>query len=1267
MPTISLTRFKLILTLSFTLFALLAFAQQKVAVIGKVIDAETNLPIPDVSVFFNNTTIGTSADSAGRFRIYNVPVEFKELTASAVGYTTLKVNLALRSGKNFIVDFKMLQDRRLLSPLVIHAKKDINSKEWNSRFILFKKIFLGKTSNAFHAEILNPFTLYFHKGEQPGFFTAHADQPLQIKNQALGYKLFVTIEEFSASETNYRMLISTRFDTLTPKSVRDKERWQKNRMETYKGSQRHLFKSIMAGRYREEGFRIYQGVDPFTKQLTIAYNNVPALISNIYADTTKGHTKILRNGIYQIDYVNKFVPEKQRIFPVCPFPVSWINVRDTFLTLAPNGEPIRPANLMRMGYMDTYRIADMLPYDFDPVTEESRLALSKQVELLSIRGTVKDENNNPLPKVEVFINNGLTHTTTNLWGQFEIPNLNPGTYPIGFAYGGKKEEIRIIDVSGNEGEIKVQLKERKNHISILEKDKNWENTKNLFEQILRQQTDMQGPSIITNPYVLIFKRSKKKIEIKSTAPLTIENRSLGYQWKYFIDSAVLIKGKGEYKLTIAGLVKMDTLSPKFKNEWVRWQSNRFSEYKGSWNDFATSLIEGRAEDEGFKTYQLKGPLHERRIKFQKLANEDFVRLKPDSLLIVQKGRFFLRVPKGLEIHYDDNKGGHKFYKGLSRQVIRIKSDSSYVPISANGVATKDIMIAGLKDEFLKRVPVDFKSPYEKISNSDVLVFIKDANLKSIRNLREKTYVQTDRSYYYPGDTIWLKAYLKYANLKFKDSLSKVLYVDLINLQNKVISNRILKITEGQASGDFVLTSDLTPGDYYLRVYTNWMINFDEFFVRPIPIISRESFIVSQNKDTTSFAEGNIKLSLTANKNSYSTREPVELALHVSDDQGPKLSSLSVSVTDLSAVAELNGIPSIRSLDNSFKATGSKMIRIKYPVEKGVTFHGKIHDAKEYETYTVAAVLTPDKGSIVTNVKGSNCRLTFDIVDTLTAVIKCFDQHNVYLTSDIQEKDSISFFMPPPHLNYELHNNTLYTRSEIYFDKNIRVLKEVFVRAKRISAGEKKYTTLTQRRFGNIDKLIEGKDILPIRQTSNLISAFNALLPDFVYTAQLINAGQNSSNPPIIDIPLSARIYSFYLDGRPISRNDFTNIQITSISRIEVYYNAFDRSTNDSSTKSTSIISIYTEPLVPLYLQKFDKYRLRGYDIPLTYRAPAAISDNPDYRPTLYWNPLIQTNEKGKATISFRSSDVDGKYKVTIEGVSSEGEFFRVVKLLTVIK
>lgn len=44
----------------------------------------------------------------------------------------------------------------------------------------------------------------------------------------------------------------------------------------------------------------------------------------------------------------------------------------------------------------------------------------------------------------------------------------------------------------------------------------------------------------------------------------------------------------------------------------------------------------------------------------------------------------------------------------------------------------------------------------------------------------------------------------------------------------------------------------------------------------------------------------------------------------------------------------------------------------------------------------------------------------------------------------------------------------------------------------------------------------------------------------------------------------------------------------------------------------------------------------------------------DYRNLLYWSPDVRTDTKGKAQVSFYSSDVKGRYKAVIEGISNDG-------------
>ncbi|GAA4401579.1 Plug domain-containing protein [Nibrella viscosa] len=104
---------------------------------------------------------------------------------------------------------------------------------------------------------------------------------------------------------------------------------------------------------------------------------------------------------------------------------------------------------------------------------------------------------------------------------------------------------------------------------------------------------------------------------------------------------------------------------------------------------------------------------------------------------------------------------------------------------------------------------------------------------------EKVYVQTDRAYYLPGETVWLKGYLFDGMSHEADSVSGLLYVDLIDLTaRKLVMQAQLKAVGGHAPGQLTLPETLSAGPYQLRAYTGWMRNFPEdyYFTRSLMVL-----------------------------------------------------------------------------------------------------------------------------------------------------------------------------------------------------------------------------------------------------------------------------------------------------------------------------------------------------------------------------------------------------------------------------------------------
>lgn len=95
---------------------------------------------------------------------------------------------------------------------------------------------------------------------------------------------------------------------------------------------------------------------------------------------------------------------------------------------------------------------------------------------------------------------------------------------------------------------------------------------------------------------------------------------------------------------------------------------------------------------------------------------------------------------------------------------------------------------------------------------------------------EKVYLHFDKPYYAAGDTIWFKAYAT-IDIHQPTQLSKIVYVDVFNDQDSVLASIKLPIINGVAPGMIPLRpASFKQGNYRLRAYTLWMLNFDPAYL-----------------------------------------------------------------------------------------------------------------------------------------------------------------------------------------------------------------------------------------------------------------------------------------------------------------------------------------------------------------------------------------------------------------------------------------------------
>ena len=137
----------------------------------------------------------------------------------------------------------------------------------------------------------------------------------------------------------------------------------------------------------------------------------------------------------------------------------------------------------------------------------------------------------------------------------------------------------------------------------------------------------------------------------------------------------------------------------------------------------------------------------------------------------------------------------------------------------------------------------FRSPADDFLTQLLALFQK----YNIERPIEKAYLHTDRSVYLPGETIWLKGYLFVGNTHTTDTISKVLYVDLVDVASRNVRLRAqLRPINSYAPGQLSLPDSLPAGLYQLRAYTNFMRNEPEayYFTKSITLLRPDSPISS---------------------------------------------------------------------------------------------------------------------------------------------------------------------------------------------------------------------------------------------------------------------------------------------------------------------------------------------------------------------------------------------------------------------------------------
>lgn len=366
---------RLIYLLTLLILPITVFCQN--SVIGRVIDISTKKPIAGATVFLKNTTLGTASGDDGVFTLSNVPQGIYDVVVHVIGYDNLQQRISVNNQRTVVPTIELMANVSALREVKVRP-----DEKWFRLYTRFKKAFLGSTANAKSCKILNPevIDLQINKYYQ---LNAKSDTFMVIENRALGYRIKYLLNKFvlASDRGNESMFYEgiPLFEEMkgTPD---EKKQWDAARLECYKGSAMHFFRSVIKGDWEKQGFAVRTVKEvPNPSYDPVRRPNEPTVLQSIN-DTNIDREKFIGNtdqpGIYAdtcrliyVMYTHKRynVPDAiDERFNMPKYASTLVRLSSNYAFFGNNGVILDPGSINYDGYWSSLRMGDLLPSDYTP-------------------------------------------------------------------------------------------------------------------------------------------------------------------------------------------------------------------------------------------------------------------------------------------------------------------------------------------------------------------------------------------------------------------------------------------------------------------------------------------------------------------------------------------------------------------------------------------------------------------------------------------------------------------------------------------------------------------------------------------------------------------------------------------------------------------------------------------------------------------------------------------------------------------------------------
>ena len=352
----------------------LALSQTSV-VTGTVKDDSTQAPIAGANVYVAGTTLGTITTKEGKFEIARVPFGRREIVASMLGFYADSRRVVLGTLESQPLVFALRPQTYIFSPLTIKAEIPV---EWRENLEVFKRAFIGTSANASECTIENPEVIDFTVTKD-GALEASATSPFRIRNAALGYLIVYHGLTFLLDGEKISYQGVPIFQKMNSTDSNQVLRWEENRERAYRGSLRHFLIALMKGKAEKDGF-IFRTVDrPVYNDLKlgqIGENDVVHLRQVSTYSVEIGFSRYLLVTFLRGSEPFEYREFRENKFPGLSIPSdrvsSWISLPYDAAIVDPVGVPQDPFMIHVYGYWGWLRLADTLPEDYVPWSQQGQ-------------------------------------------------------------------------------------------------------------------------------------------------------------------------------------------------------------------------------------------------------------------------------------------------------------------------------------------------------------------------------------------------------------------------------------------------------------------------------------------------------------------------------------------------------------------------------------------------------------------------------------------------------------------------------------------------------------------------------------------------------------------------------------------------------------------------------------------------------------------------------------------------------------------------------